>query len=68
MYKLVVQGMTCGGCANSVRRSIQSIDRGATVEVDLASKNVQVSSSVSLEAVTAAVVEAGFPVTASSTM
>ena len=65
MYELEVQGMTCGGCANSVKRSIQALDREARVDVDLASKKVRVDSSVELGNVTSAVAEAGFPVTAS---
>ncbi|MBC7575280.1 MAG: heavy-metal-associated domain-containing protein [Herminiimonas sp.] len=68
MYELEVQGMTCGGCANSVRRTIQAVDSGATVDVDLASKKVRVGTGATLEQVTTAVTGAGFPVTASATV
>lgn len=63
MYELQVEGMTCGGCANSVKRSVQSIDSKAQVEVDLASKKVRVDSSARIGEIEAAIVGAGFPVT-----
>jgi copper chaperone len=66
MYELQVEGMTCGGCANSVKRSVQAVDRNAKVEVDLASKKVRVETSAYLNAVTSAITDAGYPVTGSS--
>lgn len=66
MYKLQVDGMSCGGCANSVKRSVQAVDSSAKVDVDLPSKKVRVESSASLEALTAAIADAGYPVTAST--
>lgn len=68
MYELQVNGMTCGGCANSVKRSVQRIDSAAKVEVDLPSKKVRVDSDASLEAIIAAITDAGYPVTATATM
>jgi copper chaperone len=65
MYELQVEGMTCGGCANSVKRSVQAVDSNAKVEVDLASKKVRVDSGADLNAVKSAIAGAGFPVTAS---
>ncbi len=66
MYELQVEGMTCGGCANSVKRSVQAVDGNAKVEVDLGSKKVRIDTSVDIDKVKAAVVEAGYPVTASA--
>ena len=68
MYELQVNGMSCGGCANSVKRSVQAVDRSATVDVDLPTKTVRVTTSASLEAVRTAVTEAGDPVTASAAL
>lgn len=68
MFELEVQGMTCGGCASSVKRTIQTVDSSAKVEVDLSSKKVRVDTGASLEQVTSAVTGAGFPVTASATV
>jgi copper chaperone len=66
MYELQVEGMTCGGCANSVKRSVQAVDNNAKVDVDLASKKVRVDTEADLSVVKSAISEAGYPVTASS--
>lgn len=66
MYELQVEGMTCGGCAASVKRSVQALDNNAKVEVDLASKKVRIDTSADLKAVTSAITGAGYPVTASA--
>jgi copper chaperone len=65
MYELQVEGMTCGGCANSVKRSVQAVDSNAQVDVDLASKKVRVDTEVDLQVVKSAITDAGYPVTAS---
>ena len=66
MYELQVEGMSCGGCANSVKRSVQALDRNAMVEVDLTNKKVRVDTSANLDAVKSAITGAGYPVIASS--
>lgn len=65
MIELQVEGMTCGGCANSVKRSIQALDANADVQVDLANKKVQIATVATIGQVKAAVADAGYPVTAS---
>lgn len=65
MIELQVEGMTCGGCAGSVKRSVLSLDAQATVQVDLASKKVQVESSATIDQVRGAIADAGYPVTSS---
>ena len=62
MYELKVEGMTCGGCATSVKRAVQAIDANAQVDVDLPTKSVKVSTSAELEAVKAAVEDAGYDI------
>jgi copper chaperone CopZ len=64
MYELSVDGMTCGGCANSVKKSVQRIDRNAMIEVDLAGKTVRVESVKGIDAIEAAITAAGYPVLA----
>jgi copper chaperone len=64
MYELEVEGMTCGGCVRSVTKAVQSVDGNARVEVDLASKKVRVETQAGLDAVKAAISEAGYEVTA----
>lgn len=64
MYELRVEGMTCGGCANSVTKSVMRIDENAKVDVDLAGKTVRVESAKALDVVKSAITEAGYPVLA----
>jgi copper chaperone CopZ len=66
MYELKVEGMTCGGCAKGVSRSVQMLDRTAKVDVDLQSKMVRIETTASLDAVTSAIVNAGYPVITSN--
>jgi copper chaperone len=65
MYELQVEGMTCGGCANSVKRSVQAVDSNAKVEVDLARKKVRIETTADVDRIKSAVVDAGYPVTSS---
>ena len=62
MYELKVDGMTCSGCATSVKRALQALDATANVDVDLPSKTVKVETTVRLGAVKAAVEDAGYDV------
>jgi len=64
MYELQVEGMSCDGCVRSVTKSVQSLDGNAKVDVDLVSKKVRVESQASLDAVKAAISDAGYDVTA----
>jgi len=68
MYELQVNGMSCGGCASSVKRTVQAIDSSAKVDVDLPSKTVRVTTAASLDDVKTAITEAGYPVTASTAL
>ena len=68
MYELQVNGMSCGGCANSVKRTVQAIDSSAKVDVDLQTKTVRVTTAASLETIRVAISEAGYPVTASTAL
>jgi copper ion binding protein len=57
-----VVGMTCGHCVNAVKAEVGQIEGVSSVDVDLASGNVTVTSDRPLdrEAVRAAVEEAGY--------
>lgn len=59
--KFTVADMTCGGCARGVTASIKELDPNAVVNIDVASKWVEVQSSQSFEAIAAALTEDGFP-------
>ncbi|PMQ15982.1 heavy-metal-associated domain-containing protein [Janthinobacterium sp. AD80] len=62
MYQLQVENMSCGHCVGSVTKAVQAIDPAAQVQIDLASKRVTVESTSELGAISAAIVDAGFPV------
>lgn len=62
MYELKVDGMTCGGCAASVKRALQALDANANVDVDLPAKIVKVETAAQLDAVKSAVEDAGYDV------
>jgi len=55
-----IENMTCGGCARSVTKAIQSVDPKAEVQADPASHKVEVKTAAPREAVTAALTEAGY--------
>lgn len=59
--KLLIENMTCGGCARGVIATIQDVDPNAKVDVDLATKIVTVESSESIDKITEALEEDGFP-------
>jgi copper chaperone len=65
MYELQVEGMSCSHCVSRVSQAVRKIDEAAAVDVDLAAGKVRVDSRVELGQVSAAIAEAGYPVTAS---
>lgn len=65
MFEFQVEGMSCGGCANSVKRSVQAVDSNAKVDVDLVHKKVRIESTADVDRIKSAVVAAGYPVASS---
>ncbi|MFJ7885553.1 heavy-metal-associated domain-containing protein [Pseudomonas sp. NPDC096917] len=57
-----VDGMTCGGCVRGVTNAIQRVDPQSTVHVDLATKTVEVDSTLPSAQIVAAIKGAGFDV------
>ncbi|MFM0033952.1 heavy-metal-associated domain-containing protein [Paraburkholderia strydomiana] len=55
-----VKDMSCGGCANSITRAVTGVDPQATVDIDVASKIVNVDSVLSTERLLAVIEDAGF--------
>lgn len=66
MYELQVENMSCGHCIAKVSDAVRALDMTAGVEIDLANKKVKVDSSATLDEVKAAIVQAGYPVTAAA--
>lgn len=61
--KLTIENMTCGGCARSVTKAIQSVDPNATIETNPAIRRVEVETTVTLLALQQVLEEAGYPAT-----
>lgn len=61
MIVLTLPGMTCGGCAGAVTRTLQALDPQAEVEVDLPTHQVNISTSADRDEVETALTRAGFP-------
>ena len=55
-----VDGMTCEGCANAVRRTIQKLDPGAEVQIDLAHGRITTRTTAQALDVAAAINRAGY--------
>jgi len=55
-----LDNMTCGGCARTVTRAIQSVDPEASIITDPASHFVEIQTSVAKEKIVAALSEEGF--------
>ncbi|MFJ4145579.1 heavy-metal-associated domain-containing protein [Pseudomonas sp. NPDC089734] len=60
MQLFKVQGMTCGHCVRAVTRVIKQDDPAAEVQVDLASAQVSVQSSLPLERIIELMGEEGY--------
>ena len=59
--QLHIETMTCGGCARSVTKTIQSVDPAAQVQADPATHTVVVTTTSPRAAIEAALAQAGFP-------
>jgi len=60
---LRIENMTCGGCARSVTRAIQSVDPDARIETHPAARTVKVETTASSAAVCRVLEAAGYPAT-----
>ena len=59
--KLLIENMTCGGCARGVTTSIHNIDPNAKVDVDLTTKIVTVETNVDQQSILNTLAEDDFP-------
>lgn len=64
MITLNVPEMSCGHCKATVEKAVAGVDPAAKVAVDLASRSVGVTSSLSTAELVAALKGAGFEATA----
>lgn len=63
MTKLSIPDMNCGHCKAAVERTVASLDAGAEVSVDLTTRQIDVTSTRTPEAIIAALKGAGFEAT-----
>ena len=56
-----LETMTCFGCARSVTKAIQSIDKGAVVKADPENRRIDVETSAARAEIEAVLAEAGYP-------
>ena len=62
MHTFNVTDMTCGGCAAAITAAIHSVDPGATVNADPATKIVNVESQLPASTIADAIAAAGYRV------
>jgi copper chaperone len=61
MIELTLPDMSCGHCVQAVTRTVQQVDAGAQVRIDLPSRRVQIESPQPAEAFRAALADEGYP-------
>jgi copper chaperone len=66
MVELKVTGMTCDGCANSVKRAIMREFPGASVQVDLAAGLVRIDGEVEQARAEVSIKKAGYGIASPS--
>lgn len=59
-----IENMSCGGCARSVTKAVESVDPTAKVTADPATKKVTIESATPADSFARALGEAGYPATA----
>lgn len=59
-WTVKVEGMTCGGCARSVKAAIEGAAPGSNATVDLQAGEVRVEGASGVDAIAAAIEDAGF--------
>ncbi len=59
--ELVIKDMTCGGCAKAVTRLVTRLDPEATVEIDLPTQKVSITSRHPAAKVRETLSRGGFP-------
>lgn len=67
MYEFTVEGMSCNHCVSTVTKSVLGVDGAAKVKVDLDTQTVRVESDADIDEIKFALIEAGYPVTGSTT-
>jgi len=56
-----IPAMSCGHCVRAITEAVKALDPAAHVDVDLASKKVEIQSSQDRQSVAVALAQAGYP-------
>ncbi|SCB44873.1 heavy-metal-associated domain-containing protein [Rhizobium multihospitium] len=62
--ELRIDNMTCGGCARSVTKAIQSVDPDARIETNPDARTVKIETTASRPVLQQALEQAGYPAVA----
>lgn len=62
MFKLKLEGMTCGGCARGIEWAVKKLDQRSELKFDLQQKTVQIETVLSEKDLTDAIAGQGFEV------
>lgn len=65
MHEFKVNGITCGGCVNAIKKSISLIDEAAEITVNIETKKVRVESALPTQEILQQIAAAGYQVTES---
>lgn len=63
MLRFRVPNMTCGGCARSVTKALQTVDAAARIETDPARREIRIETNVDESMLRVALEKAGYPAT-----
>lgn len=56
-----IENMTCFGCAKSVTKAIQSVDKAAVVKADPENRKIEIETSAARAEIEAVLAKAGYP-------
>ncbi len=56
-----IENMTCGGCARSVTKAVETVDPKAKINADPLTKTVTIDSALPSDAFSRALEDAGYP-------
>ncbi|AJE48621.1 heavy-metal-associated domain-containing protein [Celeribacter indicus] len=66
MSVFAVPNMTCGHCRTAITEALEAVDDTVEIEVDMASREIDVFSEAGDEAILKALADAGYPATLKS--